>query len=257
MSASLADQVIECRVIQSLNHHSDHLPIGTHINTRVQMAEEGRKRQFLKTDTRAFQSVFTKQLPRTRYISTAAKLDGVVEDITRAMQAAIEASTPEVRICARSIPGFTDECKEAIQACKRAQRKWKAWGDEQSYQEYLDAKQVWASCISQAATTTHRDRVSQIRDEKGLWSLVKWAKNRGTPTAALTPDIRRSDGTMAEDTAGKAGALRDIFFPKPPDADLIISLTCREIYTLRLPRNYLIYQPDPTKILFCVYTNMS
>jgi ribonuclease HI len=70
------------------------------------------------------------------------------------------------------------------------------------------------------AQRTHRDRVSNVTDERSLWGLAAWCKNRHIPQAASTPDIKRKDGTLAEDLQSKCAALKETLFPKPPNADL-------------------------------------
>lgn len=59
-----------------------------------------------------------------------------------------------------------------------------------------------------------------MTDEKSLWSLARWANNRGTRAAAFTPDIEKQDLSMAETTKEKAEALKASFFSKPPEANL-------------------------------------
>ena len=59
-----------------------------------------------------------------------------------------------------------------------------------------------------------------MTDEKSLWSLAKWARNRGNPRAAFTPDLKNKQGTLVSDISEKMGVLEEAFFPKPPKADL-------------------------------------
>jgi hypothetical protein len=66
----------------------------------------------------------------------------------------------------------------------------------------------------------HRERVSQVTNEKSLWSLAKWAKSRGNPRAAFTPDLKNKQGTLVSETSEKMKVLQEAFFPKPPKADL-------------------------------------
>jgi hypothetical protein len=59
-----------------------------------------------------------------------------------------------------------------------------------------------------------------VTDEKSLWSLAKWARNRGNPRTAFTPDLKNKQGTLASETSEKMEVLQEAFFPKPPEADL-------------------------------------
>ena len=220
LSSGLAERLVSCKIDKKLDYQSDHLPIATSLICQAPKAPETTRRLFKKTDRKQFTRVLANNLPCVTQIPTEGKLDETVEAVIQALQLAVEASTPEAKICPRSIPVFTDECRDAIQEVKRAQRRWKNWGGEENWEELLRAKQHRKACIAKASTTLHRERVSQVTDEKGLWNLARWAKNRGTIQAAFTPDIRRPDGTMAQDVESKTAALQEVFFPTPPPANL-------------------------------------
>jgi hypothetical protein len=85
---------------------------------------------------------------------------------------------------------------------------------------YQAAKRWRRRAIRKAQRSIHRRRVAETKDEKGLRALARWTRNRGSRTPAFTPAIRKSDGTLAEDTDGKAQALRQLFFLQPPEVDL-------------------------------------
>jgi hypothetical protein len=55
--------------------------------------------------------------------------------------------------------------------------------------------------------------VSEVKDEKGLWALLRWTRNRGLRALAFISDIKKADGIMAEETEEKAEALHQTFFP--------------------------------------------
>lgn len=74
----------------------------------------------------------------------------MTNDITTAIQKAIEDTVPMVVMCARSIPGFTDKCKEAIDEVKWAQRRWGSRPTESNLHELQHAKHTRASVISLA-----------------------------------------------------------------------------------------------------------
>jgi hypothetical protein len=103
---------------------------------------------------------------------------------------------------------------------KTAQRQWKRSGLEEDLIDFQKAKRQRSSAIKKANRDLHRDLVSEVKEERDLWSLARWARNRGTQSAAFTPDIEKSDGVLADNTQGKAEALQEVFFSKPPDADL-------------------------------------
>jgi hypothetical protein len=59
-----------------------------------------------------------------------------------------------------------------------------------------------------------------VKNESNLWSLARWARNKGVTRNSCTPTIRTANWHMAQDTVGKAAAFQAAFFPKPPEADL-------------------------------------
>ena len=117
------------------------------------------------------------------------------------------------------MPNWTPECSEAIAECKRAQRLWKGSGDIDDLVRYQQAKRHRAKCISADNRETHRQKVSQVKDEKGLWVLAKWARNRSITRHAYTLAIKTARG-LAQTTDAKAAAFQAAFFPKPLEADL-------------------------------------
>jgi hypothetical protein len=167
-----------------------------------------------------FENTLRDMMPQFGTIDTREEMDRVVEEITTALQIAIVKSTLVSRITPRSVLGFTDECRYAIDEAKGTQRRWKRSGLEEDLIEFQQAKQHRKSAISKANRDLHRAKVSEVKEEKDLWSLARWARNRGAESAAFTPDIERSDGPVADDIQGKADALQEVFFPKPPEADL-------------------------------------
>ena len=66
----------------------------------------------------------------------------------------------------------------------------------------------------------HRQRVEQAAgDSAGLWKLAKWAKNRSS-IETVTPAIRDKEGQLKHEPSDKVKLLKQIFFLKPPEADL-------------------------------------
>ena len=55
---------------------------------------------------------------------------------------------------------------------------------------------------------------------RGLWRVVKWARNRGQPgNTSVIPTLNGPDGP-AETMEAKTEVFRKTFFPAPPPADL-------------------------------------
>jgi len=219
-SEGLANRLISCNIDSDLDYNSDHLPVSTSIDLRLNRAQVAERRLFQKIDSEQFARVLSNHLPRISRLQTKEDLDNTVAQLTDALQAAINASVPTARIGPRSIPGFTEECRESIKEVKRARRRLDTWGGEENHRELADAVRHRKACIASANTALHREKVAQTQDNKGLWNLARWLKQREAPSAAFTPDIRQKDGELAQDLNSKCTALQEVFFPEPPEADL-------------------------------------
>lgn len=230
-SETLLDRVSSCRVREDLDMASDHMPVETILMYRTQPPPPVVIRNFKKMDTVEFRSTLHSLLPSNAEIDSPNALEERTTAVTLALQTAAINATPTSTITMRSVPGHTEECKAAIREVKETGRAWRRTGDAFDLIRYQEAKRIRKHTIKAAQTQAHRDKVSTVTDEKGLWSLAKWARTRDSNAAAFTPDIAKPDGTMAEDTAGKAEALRGVFFPQPPEADLTDTM----LYNYPLP----------------------
>ncbi|XTI83830.1 hypothetical protein V2W45_134968 [Cenococcum geophilum] len=124
------------------------------------------------------------------------------------------------KISPRSKPGWSEECTEAIKAERRARRYYDRFSTEENHTTLQIARREKTKAIKKATRTEHRDRVSEAKDMKGLWSLHAWAKKRNITRTTFTPDIRDATGTPQRTVEEKTAALKGSFFPTPPAADL-------------------------------------
>jgi exonuclease III len=212
----------QCGVEHQLDYASDHLPISTVIEYSIVDTPKITRRKFKDLDVERFTATLQGKLPERpqALILHRKDLDQMIDNITTAIQRTIEAVVPTTTVCARSIPGFTEECRDVIDDVKYTQRRWKSYPNEDNLRDFQEAKQRRAKVVAKANRDTHRDKVSEVTDEKSLWSLARWARNRSTPWAAFTPDLRDKQGVVATETAEKMEVLKEAFFPKPPKADL-------------------------------------
>jgi hypothetical protein len=76
--------------------------------------------------------------------------------------------------------------------------------------------------INRALRKQHRTRVRQAADQgvKGLWKIARWAQG-GRPDGVVPALKRPEGGPEAKTIQEKAECLREILFPKPPEADLM------------------------------------
>ena len=124
-----------CGVNNELDYASDHFPIATTLKYRTTEPPRVVRRKYKDVDIKMFTQALHRGLPSSQHIKSSKGLDQVPNDITTAIQKAIEDTVPTAVRCARSIPGFTDECKEAIDEVKWAQRRWRSRPTESNLHE--------------------------------------------------------------------------------------------------------------------------
>jgi hypothetical protein len=188
---------------------SDHIPVETVLLYNHTLTPNRTGKDFKKTDEKLFLETLTSLLPSTVNIVTRADLDGAVKETIRAIQTAVDITIPDRVISLKSVPGFNEDCKEAIAEVKRTQRRWlKPESTEEDLIEFQTVKRRRKQVIATAQRNIHRKKVSEVKDEKGLWALSRWTRNQGLRAPAFTPDIKKVDSSMAEETEEKAEALR-------------------------------------------------
>lgn len=64
------------------------------------------------------------------------ELDNQVELLVKIIDKAINESTPKQRLCARSIPGFDEECKEAQMRARRFKKTYNRNPSAETWEEY-------------------------------------------------------------------------------------------------------------------------
>ncbi|RFU25059.1 hypothetical protein B7463_g11279, partial [Scytalidium lignicola] len=216
----IQDRIHTCRVDRRLDHASDHYPVATKINIEPNPPPAAYKKAFKQLDAKLLATVVREQLPVIQDLISPAEIDSAVAGTIKALNKGIEEAVPEVKITRFSRPGFTNDVKDAIKSLKNANRRKHRYPTEENFKAFQEARAKRDKAIFKCNRQLHRDRVSNVRDEAGLWRLAKWVKNREAPRVAYTPDIQRKDKTMAEELQGKCEAFREVHFPKPPEANL-------------------------------------
>ncbi len=84
-------------------------------------------------------------------LDSTEKIDNQVQALAKAIQEAVEISTPMVEICSRSKPGFTLECKKARMKARRLRKIFNRLGTDEAWEEYRAARSE-AGYISRKAS---------------------------------------------------------------------------------------------------------
>jgi hypothetical protein len=102
---------------------SDHVPIETVLMINHTPALTPTRRDYRKTDIELFRKTLVPLLPEIGIVASQGDFDNVMVQVTAVFQTAAEDVYPETKIVPRSIPGFDEECREAIDKVKHTQRQ--------------------------------------------------------------------------------------------------------------------------------------
>lgn len=217
----IQELLISSGIEHTMDVGSDHLPIATEFNFQLRARHEDEERYLLKRmDTEAFIETLRLHVPEIPETGLNEQtIDEKVEAIRQALATALQESTPKARLTPRSKAGFTPECTAAIKKFKQCRRRWRRRDTIENFVAYQLARREKKEMIKRTLRDEHRNRLGEIDDMSSMWKVAKWAKNRGTPRVSFTPEIKNQQGTPQKTTQGKAEALKNSFFPRPPEAD--------------------------------------
>lgn len=210
----------KCNVRDKVNHDSDHYPMETVIILEALQEPSSPRRQWKEADQSRFQNILTELISTPQPTYTLEQTMKAMDQVNKALNQGIEESVPLLRMSKWSVPGFSEEGKEAIQLARRLRRIRQRTRGLEDFEAFRLARNQKARILNRAMRDTHRQRVEQAAgDPKGLWKLAKWAKNR-PPIETVTPAIRNKDGYLKHEPRDKVKLLKQSFFPKPPEPDL-------------------------------------
>jgi hypothetical protein len=218
----LVDRVIRSQVDRDLDHDSDHMPISTVIDIRIQQLDVTPRRDWKRLDEKTYHKTLKRALPPLRRPATKTALDAYVQEIVDAIQGAIDKAIPYTRPSDHVRQGWSEECSAVLAEAKRLKRVHSQRHTDESWEAYRAARNHKARTIKKALRNAHREQVEQAaKSPEALWRLVKWAKTRGNQAPMITPAIRHPETQQeATDPKVKADVFREAFFPAPPEADL-------------------------------------
>ncbi|EDN04466.1 predicted protein [Histoplasma mississippiense (nom. inval.)] len=209
-----------CGLREDLDHQSDHQPIAVTIMTAVETCDPPDQWQWQRTNTETLELELKRNLPYPTVLDSEASVDHRVQGLVHAITRAIDASTPKAKPSDRSIPGWTQECKEAQRTARRLRRRYQRTRLESDWEAYCQARNYKARLIKKTLRDAYRARVREVSDSPhGLWRLARWARRRGT-RQAFTPPLRRSDNSLEHNHQAKANLFKETFFPPQPNVDL-------------------------------------
>ncbi|OGE48027.1 hypothetical protein PENARI_c033G04144 [Penicillium arizonense] len=224
-SHDLSERFLTSEIAHECHSHSDHLPIRTILDIQTSAPARAPKRRNWKAmETEKFDKFVAanlQQMPLLQNLNTPQQIDTAVDHLIEIINRAVEESTPWARPSQYANPAFTSECRQAVKETRRLFRRYTATHSEEDWEIYKSARNEKGRVIKKALRTGFREFVKEAIDRgpQGLWRMSKWARNRGQEQSSIMPPLKTADG-IAESTDEKVQALREAFFPTPPDADL-------------------------------------
>jgi hypothetical protein len=114
VTLGLVDRVIRSQVNRDLDHDSDHLPISTVIDMRVQQLETLPKRDWKRLDEGACHKALRRALPPLRRPANKTALDTYVQEVVKAIQKTIDQAIAYTRPSNYIREGWSEECRAVL-----------------------------------------------------------------------------------------------------------------------------------------------
>jgi Reverse transcriptase (RNA-dependent DNA polymerase)/Endonuclease-reverse transcriptase len=224
LSETLSQHLVSCQVDNSIHHGSDHLPIATQLSLPLTgpLLLPGPKKLWKQMDREAVRAgsellwiptSFTSREQIDGYATYLQQFSLELADLT------VPTSKPRPDTSAPRCSWWSEEISEVVREERRAlrqglpQEQLKAIGRRKK-KAIRDSKRAdWRRAVHEAKDST-----------KGIWGLVRWAKERShlPPELPTVPPLAKSDSEngRAETFLDKVKVFHRQFFPPEPDADL-------------------------------------
>ncbi len=176
----IAESLIFCKVSKDNEYGSDHYPIITRFNLQTIQKEEQTRHQLKRTDIQKLRQTMSEKVIAFRNLDLGStkKIDNQVQALVKAIQEAVEISTPMVKMCSKSKPGFTLECKEAQMEARRLRKIFNRLGTDEAWEEYRAARSQAGYIIRKASQKAYRESYEEACDSVAkVWKAVRWAKD--------------------------------------------------------------------------------
>ncbi|KMU88200.1 hypothetical protein CIHG_05371 [Coccidioides immitis H538.4] len=121
-------------------------------------------------DKDIFRVTLESTLPQPSALQTEGEIDQLTEQIVSCITRAIETSTPKARPCERSMPGWTQECKDAVTQARRLRRWYKQTRLPEDWEAYCQAQNHKAHLIRKTLHNAYRVNVQETAStQEGLF----------------------------------------------------------------------------------------
>ncbi|KAI1001176.1 hypothetical protein K3495_g7023 [Podosphaera aphanis] len=227
ISKDLEGSIITCQPDTKLEASSDHIPISMLLSIQTHVKEDpGPCTQWKKADWDVVNKRLTAKLSEMRaknsVLDSRQAIDQRVTSITKVIQNIVKESIPIARPSQYAKPYWTTQCSEAVKNTRKARRRWKHLGTEESWVEYQKTTSRKKAQIKRAKTIGWRAAVSEAsRNPTKIWKLAKWARKDAEEKQRLPQlvDIKDAKGIIHTEPQDIARAMAEHFFPQPVVAD--------------------------------------
>ena len=224
LSTTLAQHLVSCQVDDSIHHGSDHRPIATFLTipTNGPLQLPGPRRIWRRMDKEAVRAGSEHLWIPASFISRD-QIDEYAQYLQQFTLYLADSTTPTAKpnqgAGTSRCSWWTAEVDELVREERRARR--------QGYtNDHLrDISRRKKKAIKDAKRADWRRAVHEAKDGgRGIWGLVRWAKERShlPPELPTVPPLKKGDRSNEYATTfeEKVAVLHERFFPPEPDAEL-------------------------------------
>jgi hypothetical protein len=209
--------IMKCGIAKKHDHGSDHLPIQIILNLEVQQAANRLPPtyNYKETDWKLLTEKLETYLPPKldSNNATPASIDMYTGEVIKAIQKAIQETTPRKQISVYSKRWWKKELTLERRQVSRLRRKYNRSHNWQDWREWKTGQQKYYDNITKAKAEHWREFVTSA-DAQSIWKVKKYMDS--VPTLTFIPTINETATT----NEAKANEFQRVLFPPPPPADL-------------------------------------
>ena len=224
----LTDTMTKCGLYDPLNIHSDHYPIMTTFELGTKQTQPLTKYNWSKINETHLRRELSRAILGSQIIQDFVNkevpvrwegIDKMTAEIVDTIQEAVLLSTLRLRVSPHSKPGFTSECKEAVQAANRCWRQRDRFWSEDTEAKYRKARNDKVRVLRKARRACFRKWITEACESPEImWKKTKWARKPSLKQTCLPSFV--ANGEVIHKPKRKAKILMESFFPPPVHADL-------------------------------------
>lgn len=169
-------------------------------------------------DEEKFINTLREQIPEPLSDQEAGRqrINEYTKQLLKALEEAVEISTPWARPHEMAKAGWTKECTEVVKSVRRMRRSCRTVSD---WTEYIRACDKKGKIIRKQKRSEYREAMQNVeQSSRGLFRTAKWARNAvaGTLTqATIPPLIKPGSFNIATTAQDKAEVMFQAHFPPP------------------------------------------